>query len=89
MPGYDPDRYARKKAAGICTRCPSPALPGETLCVKHAQQNRDVVRAFAEARVSLGLCRRCGKRRAAGRKHCADCLAKMSAEIKEKRHGKD
>ena len=43
-------KYHLRKAAGLCVRCGSPAIPDTVLCEKHTRHNRAKQRAYDEHR---------------------------------------
>ena len=66
---WSPERYARRKAAGICTRCDRPAVPGFTHCESCRQQQRNLRADTERQRRVNGLCLQCGEP-AGGKSRC-------------------
>lgn len=68
--------YARRKAAGLCKRCSSPAVEGILMCEFHRRQansrpgNNLNCRAKRERRLSAGLCVRCSQAAVQGQTLC-------------------
>ena len=65
-------RYHSLRDQGRCTRCPDPAIPGQSYCAKCAALNRQRRRDIME------------QRRAAGR--CLDCDTPVSGFARCERH---
>jgi hypothetical protein len=75
--------YWKRKAAGLCTRCPSPAnpaKPGRVRCEVCTEITSDYVAGRRSIFIVRGLCERCGKKPPArGRQSCETCLKRSSA----------
>ena len=75
MGGYDAGRYARRRAAGLCTRCPERAAPGRTLCATCGAQNNALAYRIRAAHAAAGMCHDCGKVPPEdGWRRCRPCL---------------
>jgi hypothetical protein len=71
-----------RRAAGLCSRCGEPPMPGKSRCKlcadAHNLQNRD----RAIKRAAAGRCPKCGGRPVEGKSHCQRCtdgIARRSA----------
>lgn len=70
---YHKQWYQDRVAAGICLRCPAPAVPGTKLC----QTCRKKIKAKYDLLKASGLCPRCKTNRPAeGKTTCDSCRAK-------------
>ena len=55
-------RYYRRREAGLCGHCETPALPGLSFCFRHGSEARARARERKEARKDAGLCTQCGRK---------------------------
>lgn len=78
-------RYLRRKASGLCAKCPNQPEPGRTVCASCLPA---AVLGQYGARVAAGLCGRCGGQRAPGKSLCAECRRKTAAAMAERRRQK-
>lgn len=88
----DHERYAQRKAAGICVKCGLvTARPGKTHCQRCADRNKawhiksggaDQQAARYYQRKADGVCTSCGKRPAEIGLLCGDCRVKSRAWVK-------
>ena len=77
---------ADRKAAGLCSNCTKPAIPGLTYCADHQLANRRKHRQRLATLIRLGLCTRCGKQDAErGYKQCNPC---RKARVNRTSHGR-
>ncbi len=70
------ERYGRRVAARTCIRCEAPT-GGGVRCAKCAEAERARQRKARDARVSAGLCSRCGEEPLLTETLGADCVAGM------------
>jgi hypothetical protein len=77
-----------RRAAGICSNCDQPALPGKTRCQEHKEKASDSYRKRYNAKKAAGLCTLCkGKPRpvVAGKSSCRACLDAAAAHTAARR----
>ena len=59
------ERYEKRRAEGLCSRCEKPAVKGKTRCEEHLEQHREQYREQYrkryEERKAEELCVRCGE----------------------------
>ena len=71
------EAYAEARRRGICTRCPvykkEPALPGRSLCWRHATLARRYNRDRYKRRLKAGVCDRCGRAPREVGIYCVSC----------------
>ncbi len=83
---YFKQRYAERKAKGLCTQCGRKAIDGQTLCLEcriKQRKRRKKESPERSMRPELGLCYICGKPLNKWDKLCDDCHEKASERAKK------
>ena len=75
MKRYLAERYAKRKAQGLCVSCGNRARAGKAMCSDCLVRNVSQGRSRRKRRVALGLCIFCAgaKPSRPGRQTCIDC----------------
>ena len=68
---------AKRKRAGLCITCKSPAKLGRRQCEKHLCMQRAIQERCREKHRDKGECVQCGKKPPAGRTYCLKCLKRL------------
>lgn len=57
-----------RRAAGLCSKCDSPPVPGRSNCQHHLDIDARAAQRVRKVRASFGVCIKCGDNRARGDK---------------------
>ena len=73
-PDGERQRYATRRAAGLCTRCGKyPPRPVRKLCEDCAAAQRDRAAKLREKRRGAAICIQCGRLASGGHARCQTC----------------
>ena len=78
--------YRRRRAEGLCARCPAPALAGRSMCGPHLGAQREAAAEDYAAMARAGLCVQCRRETAEPRRvRCWRCLVAHADRQREAR----